>query len=328
MTVSVAVDLEGGDGAPSVIVEGVEAALAQLDVRILAVGRSSSLALLQSHDRLELIEASEVISMDEEPASSVRSKRDSSLVRCAELVRDRVAEATFSAGNTGAAMAAALFKMGRISKVSRPAIVTPIPVPGSTPTALLDSGANAECSPSWLVQFAIMGSVYATERLGIESPKVGLLSIGEEKSKGNSLVKETHELLKLTHGINFIGNVEGRDVMSERVDVVVADGFVGNVVLKTLEGAMKTAARAVLEALSLGEDGKEFAEKALQKLIPLLGELSADTYGGAALLGVNGLTLIGHGSSSSHAVVNGIATAVSLAEHDLVSRLRRAIAEG
>ena len=328
MTVSVAVDLEGGDGAPSVVVEGVKIALAQLDVRILAVGRSSSLALLEPHDRLELIEATEVISMDEEPASSVRSKRDSSLVRCAELVRDKAAEATFSAGNTGAAMAAALFKMGRISKVARPAIVTPIPVPGSTPTALLDSGANAECSPSWLVQFAIMGSVYATERLGIESPKVGLLSIGEEKSKGNSLVKETHELLKRAHGINFIGNVEGRDVMSDRVDVVVADGFVGNVVLKTLEGAMKTAARAVLEALSLGEDGKEFAEKALQKLIPLLGELSADTYGGAALLGVDGLTLIGHGSSSSNAIVSGIATAVSLAEHDLVGRLRTAIAEG
>ncbi|NNN16185.1 MAG: phosphate acyltransferase PlsX [Acidimicrobiaceae bacterium] len=326
MTTAVAVDVEGGDRAPASIVAGIELALERLDVKILAVGRAESLALLGDHPRLERIETTEVIGMDEEPASSVRTKRDSSLVRCAELVRDKAADATFSAGNTGAAMASALFKLGRISRVSRPAIVTPIPVPGSTPTALLDSGANAECSPAWLVQFAVMGTVYAQERLGIQNPRVGLLSIGEEKSKGNSLVKEAHELLVNASGINFIGNVEGRDVMSDTVDVVVADGFVGNVVLKTLEGAMRTAAKAVLDSLAAGEGGQEFADRALVKLMPLLGQLSADTYGGAALLGVDGLSLIGHGSSGPDAVLNAILTAVGLAEHDLVGRIRAAIA--
>jgi glycerol-3-phosphate acyltransferase PlsX len=167
----------------------------------------------------------------------VRRKKDSSMVRCAEAVRDGTASAMLSAGNTGAAMAAALLRMGRIRGVARPAIATPIPVPGSTPTVLLDAGANAEVQPEWLVQFAQMGSVYAHHRFGLERPRIGLLSIGEEPGKGDTLRKETYQLLSAAPNIAFIGNVEGRDVMTDSVDVVVTDGFTGNVVLKTWRGA-------------------------------------------------------------------------------------------
>ncbi|MER3453161.1 MAG: phosphate--acyl-ACP acyltransferase, partial [Acidimicrobiia bacterium] len=193
---------------------------------------------------LEVVPASEVIAMDEDPAVGVRRKKDASLVRCAELVRDGKADAMLSAGNTGAAMVAALLRMGRLRGVARPAIATPIPVPDSTPTVLIDAGANAECTPQYLVQFAQMGSVFAAARYGIASPRVGLLSIGEEPSKGTPLVKEAHKALRAA-GVNFVGNVEGRDVMTDAVDVVVTDGFTGNIVLKTLEGGLRALVRAV-----------------------------------------------------------------------------------
>src|SRR5205085_3749097 len=182
---------------------------------------------------LEVLEASEVVEMHEDPAGGVRRKKDSSVVRAAEAVRDGRAAAMVSAGNTGAAMASALLRMGRVKGVARPAIATVIPVPGAIPTVLLDGGANADCTPAWLVQFAQMGAVFAAERFKIAEPRVALLSIGEEPSKGSALVKETHALLAepgcLRTG-RFIGNVEGRDVLSDRVDVAVTDGFTGNVV--------------------------------------------------------------------------------------------------
>ena len=179
--------------------------------------------------------------MGEDPAGGVRRKKDATLVRAAEAVRDGKASAMVSAGNTGAAMASALLRMGRIKGVSRPAIATVLPVPGSTrATVLLDAGANAECQPEWLVQFAQMGSVFARHRFGLPQPNVGLLSIGEENSKGNTLVKETNTLLARRHpGVTFIGNVEGRDILTDDVDIVVTDGFSGNVVLKALEGALQ-----------------------------------------------------------------------------------------
>ena len=210
---------------------------------------------------LDLIPASQVIGMDADPGSSVRTMKDSSLVRAAEAVRDGRASAMVSAGNTGATMASALLRMGRIKGVARPAIATPIPVPGSTPTVLLDAGANAECQPAWLVQFAQMGAVFARERYGIVEPRVGLLSIGEESTKGNPLVKETHALLTEDGaldraGARFVGNVEGRDIMTADVDVVVTDGFTGNVALKTLEGGMKALVKAVLDALGTDRRGR------------------------------------------------------------------------
>ncbi|MGA1006668.1 MAG: phosphate acyltransferase PlsX, partial [Ilumatobacteraceae bacterium] len=266
------------------------------------------------------------IAMDDDPGKSVRTKKDSTLVRAAEAVRDGKASAMISAGNTGATMASALLRMGRIKGVSRPAIATPIPVPGGTPTVLLDAGANAEVQADWLVQFAQMGSVYAEYRYGISSPRVGLLSIGEEPGKGDSLRKEAYELLSVAPGIDFIGNVEGRDVMSDAVDVVVTDGFTGNVVLKTLEGGMKTLVRALMDAFSSKPEYKEHADVLLPALLPLYESVDPDTTGGAILLGVDGVCIISHGSSSARAIVNGIKVAADMVERDIVGRIRAAIA--
>ncbi len=225
-----------------------------------------------------------------------------------------------SAGNTGATMASALLRMGRIAGVKRPAIATPIPVPGSTPTILLDAGANAEVQAEWLVQFALMGAVYARHRFGIAEPRVGLLSIGEEPGKGDTLRKETYELLEKASGLNFIGNVEGRDVMSTNVDVCVTDGFTGNVVLKTLEGGMKTVVAALLDAFTAEEHYKPHADALMPALLSLYKTLSPDTYGGAVLLGVDGVCIIAHGSSTAEAIVNGIGVAREMVEHDVVAR--------
>src|ERR1700704_3699258 len=222
----IALDAMGGDKAPAEIVEGARQAFDERGIPVVLVGRAADLG--DTHG-LAVIDASEVIAMDDDPGSSVRRKKDSSLVRAAEAVRDGKASAMVSAGNTGATMASALLRMGRIKGVARPAIATPIPVPGSTPTVLLDAGANAECQPEWLPHFAQMGSVFSRKRYGIAAPKVGLLSIGEEPTKGTPLVKATHKLLLHASGVNFVGNVEGRDVMTPAVDVVVTDGFTGNV---------------------------------------------------------------------------------------------------
>jgi glycerol-3-phosphate acyltransferase PlsX len=315
----IAVDAMGGDRAPGEIVEGAKRAAAN-GVPVVLVGPPD----LADRGDLPLIEASEVIAMDEDAAAGVRRKKDSTLVRAAEAVRDGKASAMISAGNTGATMASALLRMGRIKGVSRPAIATPIPVPGSTPTVLLDAGANAEVQPEWLVQFAQMGSVYALDRFGIAEPRIGLLSIGEEAGKGDTLRKETFELLESAKGIRFIGNVEGRDITTDAVDVVVTDGFTGNVVLKSLEGAVKMMAKALLEAMTA--DGyREHAEAMMPALAPLYATLDPDTYGGAMLLGVDGVCVISHGSTGATAMVNAIDVAREMVEVGLVDQLRAAV---
>jgi phosphate acyltransferase len=318
----IAVDAMGGDKAPGEIVAGAVRAHVELGIPVVLVGRSAELG---SHG-LPVIEASEVIEMDEDAAGGVRRKKDSSLVRAAEAVRDGKASAMLSAGNTGATMASALFRMGRMKGVSRPAIATPIPVPGSTPTVLLDAGANAEVQAEWLVQFAQMGSVYATKRFGIEVPRVGLLSIGEEPGKGDTLRKEAFELLSAASGFNFIGNVEGRDIMTTDVDVVVTDGFTGNVVLKALEGGMKTIVKALLASFASKPEYKVHSDALLPALLSLYAELDPETYGGAALLGVDGVCIISHGSSSSTAMLNAIKVGADLVRADLVGSLRTALA--
>jgi glycerol-3-phosphate acyltransferase PlsX len=275
---------------------------------------------------LEVVAASEVIAMDADPGSSVRRMKDSSLVRAAEAVRDGKASAMVSAGNTGATMASALLRMGRIRGVARPAIATPIPVPGGTPTVLLDAGANAECQPQWLVQFAQMGAVLARERYCVARPKVGLLSIGEEPSKGNQLVKDTFPLLSEAElAGEFVGNVEGRDIMTDDVDVVVTDGFTGNVALKTLEGGLKALVNALFAVLGASDDAKAAAEVLMPKLLPLYTELDPDSYGGAMLLGVDGVCIISHGSSSATAVVNAVRVAAEMVDHGVVDKLRTAV---
>jgi phosphate acyltransferase len=264
--------------------------------------------------------------MNADPGSSVRRMKDSSLVRAAEAVRDGTASAMVSAGNTGATMASALLRMGRIKGVARPAIATPIPVPGGTPTVLLDAGANAECQAQWLVQFAQMGAVFARERYGIDQPRVGLLSIGEEASKGNPLVKETSPLLAEAElAGEFIGNVEGRDIMTDDVDVVVTDGFTGNVALKTLEGGLKALVNALFGVFGASDEAKAAAEVLMPHLLPLYAQLDPDSYGGAMLLGVDGVCIISHGSSSATAVVNAVRVAAEMVDHGVVDKLRSAV---
>jgi phosphate acyltransferase len=323
----IAVDAMGGDKAPGEIVEGARRAADELDVPIVLVGRPEDVEPLRGD--LDLIPASEVIGMDADAGQSVRRMKDSSLVRAAEAVRDGKASAMVSAGNTGATMASALLRMGRIKGVARPAIATPIPVLDSTPTVLLDAGANADCQAGWLVQFAQMGAVFARERYGIDEPRLGLLSIGEEASKGNALVKETHEMLAEpgaldASGARFIGNVEGRDVMTPDVDVIVTDGFTGNVTLKTLEGGLKALVQAVLGALG----PTDVADEALAALMPLYTTLDPDSTGGAMLLGVDGVCIISHGSSSATAIVNAVRVAKEMVEAEVVDRLRAAVAPG
>jgi phosphate acyltransferase len=321
----VAIDAMGGDHAPGAIVEGARRALAELGVPVVLVGRPEDLEPLRGD--LQVVPASQVIGMDADAGSSVRTMKDSSLVRAAEAVRDGRASAMVSAGNTGATMASALLRLGRIKGVARPAIATPIPVPGSSPTVLLDAGANAECQPQWLVQFAQMGAVFSRERFGIAEPRVGLLSIGEEPTKGNPLVKEAHGLLAVAGALDragalFVGNVEGRDIMTPDIDVVVTDGFTGNVALKTLEGGLRTLVAAVLEGLST----TDVADAALTALLPLYGTLDPDQTGGAMLLGVDGVCIISHGSSSATAVVNATRVAGEMVEAGVVDRLRSAVA--
>ena len=322
----VAVDAMGGDDAPGPILAGAHRAAAS-GIPVVLVGPAGLDGRTDADGTvLDLIEASEVIGMHDDPAQGVRRKKDSTLVRAAEAVRDGRASAMISGGNTGATMAAALLRMGRISGVKRPAIATPIPVPGATPTVLLDAGANSEVQAEWLVQFGLMGSVYAKHRFGIESPRVGLLSIGEEPGKGDTLRKEAYELLGAASDLNFVGNVEGRDVMSAELDVCVTDGFTGNVVLKTLEGGMKVVIKALLDAFAAEEHYQPHADALMPALVPLYETLSPDTYGGAVLLGVDGVCIIAHGSSSDTAIANGIGVARDMVEHDMVGEIRSAIA--
>ncbi|MEM9033251.1 MAG: phosphate acyltransferase PlsX [Actinomycetota bacterium] len=319
-TLPIALDAMGGDHAPGAIVDGAVQARDEHGIEVILVGRPDEIGDTRG---IPVHEASEVIAMDDDAASSVRRKKDSSLVRAAELVRDDVAAAMVSAGNTGATAASALLRMGRIRGVNRPAIAAPIPVPGSTPTTLVDAGAMAEVQSAWLLQFAQMGSAYATERFDIATPRVGLLSIGEEPTKGTALVKETHGLLAAS-GLNFIGNVEGRDVMSDAVDVVVTDGFTGNVVLKTLEGALQAFVAAIVDALGGLDDG---GAAAIGALAPLAAQMHPDTYGGALLLGTDGVCVISHGSSTPEAIVNALRVARSLSDAGLVDRLADAVAD-
>lgn len=322
----IAVDVMGGDKGPGEIVAGAREAAEKFGVPVVLVGRPEDIG---DPGGLEVWEATQVIDMADDPMLGVRQKKDASMVRAAEAVRDGKASAMVSAGNTGAAMASALLRMGRIRGVARPAIATLLPVPGSTPTVLLDSGANAECTPPWLVEFAQMGAAYASLRLGKSEPTVALLSIGEEKSKGNDLVKAAHVLLAEEGALStgrFVGNVEGRDVLTDAADVIVTDGFTGNVVLKTLEGGLRVVVDALLAAMMSTDETKAAAKVLLPALMPLQAELDPDTYGGAALLGVDGICIISHGASSSRAIVNAVGLAAEMVAGDLVGSIRQAVA--
>ncbi len=322
----VAVDAMGGDGAPGVMVEGARIAATDFGVPILLVGRPQELEQAEGIDGITIVAASEVIGMGDEPAASVRTKKDSSIVVGAKAVKDGEASALLSAGNTGAAMAASLLRIGRIRGVSRPAIAVPLPVLGSTPTTLMDCGANAEAQPEWLVQFAQMGAIYNRTRFGVERPRVGVLTIGEEAGKGNTLVKETVALMEAGEwahkcGAEFVGNVEGGDLMSGFADVVVCDGFTGNVVLKALEGTTALAFDAIRTTIA----DSEFSE-ASEIIEPVIRQLEPQHTGSAMLLGVKGVSMISHGSSSPYTISNAIRTASEMANSGIVPELRALMA--
>ena len=319
----VAIDAVGGDKAPGEIVAGARQALDDLGVPVLLVGPPDRIGDPMG---LEVLACTEVIEMHDDPGASVRRKKDSSLVRAAEAVRDGKASAMVSAGNTGATMASALLRMGRIRGISRPAIVTPIPGPGSTPTLLLDVGATVDCAPEWLLQFARMGAEYARLHYGIEAARLGLLSIGEEMGKGDEMRKRTYELMSRLPG--FVGNVEGCDLTLGRADVVVTDGFTGNIALKTLEGGMRTILSLAADALGLETGDAPLGER----LAPVLGRAVAqydpDGFGGAMLLGIDGVCVISHGASNSRNILTAIALAAECAEAGIVHRMKEAIAHG
>ncbi|MCL2332934.1 MAG: phosphate acyltransferase PlsX [Actinomycetia bacterium] len=329
ITARISVDGLGGDFAPQVVLEGVGRALRADDaLEVLLTGPEDDLnrfsvdlpVALQA--RLKLRPTTEAIAMDEHPASAVRSKKDSSLVVAARLVKDGEADGFFSAGNTGACLAAGTLLVGRIPGVIRPAIATIFP--GVSPTVFLDTGANADVKPEYLLQYAQMGAAYARAVLDLESPRIALLNIGEEDTKGSKLTLESFELLRDLPG--FIGNVEGRDLLAGAADVVVTDGFTGNITLKTLEGASKFILSNLKEAL-MASTLSQLAALALRKqLNGLKDRLDPDRYGGAPLLGASGLVCIGHGSSSATAVCAGILTTAKAVRGDVVSQIAAQVA--
>jgi glycerol-3-phosphate acyltransferase PlsX len=282
-------------------------------------------ALVGDTAGLALVACTEVIAMDEDPAGGVRRKKDSSLVRAAELVRDGKAAAMVSAGNTGATMAASLLRMGRLPGVIRPCIATPLPRLGRSPAVLVDAGANAECTPAMLVQFAQMGAAYVGARFGTASPTVGLLSSGEEPTKGTPLVKETHALLSRETGFEFVGNLEGRDLLPSPADVVVTDGFTGNVALKALEGSLRFLFDAMLGVFGTNDETKAAADVLLPYLLPVAAEFEPENTGGAMLLGTDGVCVISHGSSNAVAMVNAVRVAHECATRGLVDHVAAAI---
>jgi len=312
----------GGDFAPKEVVAGARRAVDELGLHVVLVGVPD---LLGDPLGLEVIACSEVIAMDDDPAASVRKKKDSSMVRAAELVRDGKASAMVSAGNTGAAMASALLRMGRLPGVVRPCIATPIPNPGRSPMVMVDAGANAECTSEMLVQFAQMASTFVEAHFHVARPSVGLLSIGEEASKGTPLVKETHQLLAAMTTLNFVGNVEGRDLIPSPVDVVVTDGFTGNVALKTLEGSLKFVFATMLSAIDTNDATRAAGEVLLEHHVPGATRLLPESHGGARVRGVDGICVISHGSSNATAIMNALRVADEMDRDDVVAKVRATI---
>jgi glycerol-3-phosphate acyltransferase PlsX len=325
----IAIDAMGGDRAPGEIVAGALAAVDACDVDVLLVGQPDAIAQHlpggRAPDRVDVFPASEVIAMHDEPANAVRTRKDSSIVRCAEAVRDGKAAAMVGAGNTGATMAAALLRFGRIKGVHRPAIALPFPVIGETcPQLLVDGGATVDPEPEWLVEWAVLARAYARVRLGVDAPSVALLSNGEEEGKGDALRKAASALLSDIPG--FIGNVEGRDLMRRCADVIVTDGFTGNVALKTLEGGMLGIAGLVFNVIDEPDTPWAPTADALKlRLLEAAAPLMPDNTGGGMLLGINGVCIISHGSSSATAIVNAIRVARDCVEGKVVEQLTQAV---
>lgn len=327
----IALDAMGGDYAPGEVVAGAIEAARELHIPVTLVGPEDTLrAELARHETaglpLTVVQADEVIGMDEHPAEAVRAKRRNSITIAHELVRDGKAAGAVSAGNSGAVMAAAIFTLKRIPGVDRPAFGGVLPAAGRSQTLVLDMGANTDAKPPYLLQFAVMGSAYMQSVFGVSSPRVGLLANGEEETKGDQLVQQAHQLIKAAApaiGLNFIGNVEGRDINAGTVDVVVCDGFVGNVVLKLSEGIVKMllgTIRTELTANPISAAGALLARPAFDRVRK---QLDYEEYGGVPVLGVNGVSIISHGRSKAKAIKNAIRVARQAADAALPEKIAR-----
>jgi len=331
--VTIAVDAMGGDDAPKAEVEGAVRAVRALNVRVILVGKEDVVrAELKKHDHvsdlpIEIRHASEVVTMDDSAAKAVRQKRDSSVRVAARLVRDQVADGFVSAGNTGAVMATAKFVQTMLPGVDRPALASAFPTLKGKPVVVMDVGANVDCTPNMLAQFAVMGDIYSRVIFHTARPRVGLLSIGEEEHKGNELTRAATPLLKALP-IHFIGNVEGGDIYAGDTDVVVCDGFIGNVALKVSEGLVEMVSKMLRESLEatitrkLGYVLSRAAFKEFKKRVDY------SEYGGAPLLGVKGVCIITHGRSNANAIKNAIRVAAEFAAGRINEKIEAELAQG
>ena len=327
----IVIDAMGGDNAPEEILKGTVKAVNDFkDIICIVTGKSNKInSLLKNFsynkEKIEVVNAEQEVTMMDKPSDVLRKKKDSSLIVGTNLVSDKKADAFISAGNTGAVMAAGIFKVGRIKNVKRPPIATVFPSKLGK-TLVLDAGANVDSKPQHLIQFALMGQIYASEVLNINNPRVGLLSIGEEKEKGNKLNTETYELIENNNMIdNFIGNVEGRDIFNGNCDVVVCDGFVGNIVLKTTEGVASYVFDLLKEALNENLKSKIGALLLKDQLKAMKAKLDYRKYGGAPLLGLQAPVIISHGSSDEQAIYSAIKVARETILNKVVAKIEEKI---
>ncbi|MCL1799271.1 MAG: phosphate acyltransferase PlsX [Eggerthellaceae bacterium] len=325
--VILAVDALGGDHAPAVVLEGVAAALAEDEgLELIVCGPADIVEpFAAGRARCSARPTTEFIDMGEHPAEAVRRKKDSSIVVGCRLVKEGAAAGFYSAGSTGACLAAATLVMGRVKGLARPALTTVIPSP-VRPVVMCDVGANADCKPEYLLQFAQMATVYMREILHVEDPRVALVNIGEEETKGSAFAQEAFALLKAQLP-NFAGNAEGGDILAANFDIFVTDGFTGNVCLKTIEGTSKTLFKALKEIFYTNAKTKLGALAIKGGLTGLMERINPDTYGGAPLLGVKGACIVGHGSSSATAIKNGIHTTAEVVRRDLSGLLEKAVSK-
>jgi len=329
-SMNIALDVMGGDNGPREIVGGAVEAARAYGITISLVGKPDIIrAELARHSiiglSLPIVPASQVIEMDDKPANAVRAKPDSSMVIACDLVRSGKAQAFVTAGNTGGALAAGIFQIGRMKGVLRPALVSPFPTQRGF-CVVLDVGANADVKPEYLPQFAIMGSVYAQHVLGVHNPSVRILSNGEEEGKGNQLVLSAYELLTKTAGINFQGNVESKEIIEGSVDVVVTDGFTGNIFVKTAEATARLLQKVMREELMRGPISKAGAFLAQAALRRTRRRMDDSEFGGAVLLGLSGIVVVGHGRSKALAIRNAIRVAKQGVEHNIIGQIEASIA--
>jgi len=328
--IKIAVDSMGSDNSPFSEIQGAVQAAREYGVGVILVGRESLLMPLLKDAGgeglpIEIRNATQIIAMDEVPTAALRRKKDSSIHIAADLVRGKAASGLVSAGNTGAIMAISKMVFGSVPGVDRPALATVLPTLAGH-AVLLDVGANVACKPHHLVQFAVMGHLFSMKIVGVSSPRVGLMSIGEEESKGNELTKEVYKALKQLR-LNFIGNVEGRDIYNGRADVVVCDGFTGNVALKTSEGLIEAVLKLLKDELSRNLQAKLGALLSTQSFKRLKKRLDYSEYGGAPLIGLRGVSIICHGRSSSNAIKNAIRVAKEFAENQVNAKLEAELSQ-